>query len=1371
MKVTSWILFGLAVVLTLGVLAMITRQAKMTPKEHFVLVEERARKGFSDREQTIANLDQVLDRAIDVGDVELATQVQLSRGRALMELGAFDRARDDLSAVAAARPGDVAVENDLAELEARSGDYRAAQDRVSRMIQRDPSNLSAYVRLGRLHQQAAERTVARTLEVLNRSLVPENSERARELLENSTALLPGDPRRVALSDELRELMSGGDDTLLQDAINAADFACQDMDAARDAFTRSLERGSDPEAIAGLISLYQRARHTSLGVDLGTTTVRMGAVRSNPEFGRALLSGLVELGRERYAADLALTWVRGQTPISGEFCAECCAVLYRAKRWQELQVGAAMLWQIGSVHQTQWANLYMGFSLIELGAMRDGRQYLQSFCATDAPDPFPNARAIAFQKIARACKELGEPIPERTALQGLVELEPGLDPDAWLRLAELQFASPHGGYREPEMRWARGMSLLPKRTAELLPRWNEIGVLELRAVGLDLAAIRADLAHNKIWAPSADASPYELYRLAELYADASDYVRASIHVRKLLERVPGFVPGLDLAIRIADQGKKPKDRMSYLLERVGLAGRTSAIDKILREVQLTELSPKDLLALMRADPDRSGRLALADGLAREGRADEALALIQQLGADTLGDEGQLLIGRLHLARHEPVLALAALAPLVPGIYSAPGGLELLVRAGLGAGDRERMNQLGADLAGFVQPERTSDLVGTNPEFELSRERALWVVDQFLAFGAGEAAQPILEALDRSPRLRGGDVNLRLAGAAIARGDVDAARDALERAQAFDTRGSADYLALLLAAFEERTDDLRYLAGVAATSGYPAGPLMTAQLLIVGERGEDASVPLNAGLAREFADDPWWNLTAYAALSLRTREAPFTFSPFLGKSAATAAANLFGGVDGKQDPRLALVWVSAIRQRLAAPFLRAWLDRQAKSVAGSNLWMEYMRASLDAQWDATGSALTTLRRMRSRVADFGPVWNLEEALLSSSVRSQEELASARARRVAALGDLAGTREQRLLDDAEEKAAAGLFEQALAVANEAVALDPTSVAASLAVASIQRQMGRSVPALTTLRALVAARAKAGRSAASRVTGRGGNDLVREYLEAIDSARRLEGGVVTWSRAATLVEELADHLKDDSRVVLAAAELDLEQDKRNPTLGVARAYSRLDRFRSEHRGVSVEALGRGSLQSWARFYAKLDPSRARAFVEEELALAPTILAGWIELARALEAEGDSAGALEQLRLTARLSPQGSVERDILRLRAQGELPHDDIEAVVNGIVTAEGLSAPDAELSLLHARCLLNQGPRVLERVGQLLARVDPASLSPRLANEHALLMSTALVMRGRPADKQAARPILEALKQRELDPYVLGFVDALEGLAKAP
>jgi tetratricopeptide (TPR) repeat protein len=1225
------------------------------------------------------------------------------------------------------------------------------------------------VQLGRLYRLDADRTVAGALELLGRALVPESLVRAREIIAQSTALQPGDPRRIALSDELRQLLAGSHDSVLEGAINAADLACRDLDSARQAFTRSLEHGTDPDALAGLIDLYERAGKTSLGADLGTVTLARPELRASPVFCRAMMSSLVKLGRLRYAADVATLWVRTEAPTPGDFLAECCLVLWQAKRWPELQHAAFRLWQVGTSHQLPSTRLYIGIALIEQNDTRGGRQFLREYAASEEPEPFPKARATAWLYMARASRTLGEATEERLALRGLVEAEPELDADAWLRLAELQFASPHGGYREPEELWARGMSLAPKRTSELMEKWGQIGVMELNAIGLDLVAVRADLAHGKIFTPPADASAYQLYRLAELHADAGDVGRAAVYVRKLLENLPGFVPALDLAIKIAHLQKKPKERMAYILERVRLAGRTSAIDKILRELPLDEFQGKDLLELMRADPDRSGRLALAQGLASEGRADEALALVAPLSAETLGDEGHVLLARLHMARRAPVRALAVLAPLAPGIFSTPQALELLVRAGCGAGDRERMNQLGLDLAALIDDEPPVDVLAADTAFKLSRARALWVVDQFLAFGFGDAAQPILDALDESPRLRGGDVNLRLVTCAVVRGDLEAAHVALDRAQAFDTGGAADFIALVLAAYEGRADELRYLAGVTATSGFVKGALLTAQLMILGERGDEAALLLKDGLSRLWKDDAWWNLTAFYADRLHARTTPFQMSPYLGRAAKNAAGALLDDAEAPLDPRFALVWISAARNPAASPILHAWLAKQESRPGNSNLWLEWMRATLATQWDAGNTALTVLERIRTQHPDFGPAWDVEAAVLNSTVRSPAELKAARARRGAALGELAESRVDQLLDAAEAKVAAGQLEEALASATEAVTLEPKSVSASITVAWIQGLMGQHVTALQTMRSLLEARTKTG--VASSAKGRCGHDLVSEFLLVVDAARKQPDSVVTHLRATTILEQLRRALQHDSRIVLAEAELDLERDPRNPTFGVARAYTRLERFRKTHRTEPVERLGTGSIRAWTRFYAALDPRRARSFVEEQLAIAPTVAESWIELARAREAEGDQPGALEQMQLTARLAPQDSVQREILRVRATGEMAHEAIVAAANEIRATLPEGTNDAELAVLEARCLLNQGPRALERIGALIRNADPTALSPESARDRTLLMAMGLLMRGRAEDKQTALSLLDGLRQKETDRYVLGFADVLTALAKAP
>src|SRR6185369_9761070 len=102
---------------------------------------------------------------------------------------------------------------------------------------------------------------------------------------------------------------------------------------------------------------------------------------------------------------------------------------------------------------------------------------------------------------------------------------------------------------------------------------------------------------------SDASPYELYRLAQIHLEAGDTLRAAAHVKRLLEDLPGFLPALDLAFDIARKANKPREAMEYALERMRVGGRTEAITEMLKGISILELDPKDLLAMMRADPEQ------------------------------------------------------------------------------------------------------------------------------------------------------------------------------------------------------------------------------------------------------------------------------------------------------------------------------------------------------------------------------------------------------------------------------------------------------------------------------------------------------------------------------------------------------------------------------------------------------------------------------------------------------------------------------------------------------------------------------------------------------------------------------------------------
>lgn len=1370
MKWSTWILFVLSLSLLITAGVMVTRQSKTTPEDFFAGIEKRVAEGRYDREQAIMNLDQVLAEAVDAGDSDLAVRVQLRRGRVLMDVGSFERARADLAAVAALRPGDPSVENDLVELEARSGNYRAARDRVAQIIQRDPQSASARVTLGRLHRAAADRSTQLAIDAVSRTLVTEDEERATGILRRSAALDPSDPRRVALAHELGELLTASDDALLENALVSVDQACTDLAAARDAFAESLQFGTEPEAVAGLIDLYERAGQSGLAVDLATSTIRGPAMKGNVTFARTLLKSLVGLGRLRYASDLASSWTKKVGDMDAEFAQECCEVLWRTRRWEELVGATEVLRTTGDTQQINVANLYRGLAFVELKLWNEGRQFLLLFAKPNDPDPFPKAHAVAWKYLARVYREQSNAIEERQSLEQFVKLDPDSDGEAWLRLAELDLTSRNTGLRMPEMRFAIGMSLLPHRTAELLPRWHEIGAMELRSIGLDIEAARTDLQHGKVWTPGPDAGPYEFYRLAQMHAEEGDYLQAGARVRSLLDLVPGFVPALDLGVEIFGAQEKNRDRMQMLVERVRRGGRTPAIDAVLRSLPLNEQRPADLLALMRADPDRTGRLVLAEDLARRGRPGEALDLIKNLPPEQLGDEGRLLLARAYLDRREPVRALGILAPMGSALYPLPGGIEALVRAAACSGDRPRLEALSQSLAQHLALGPNSD---AGP-WTLPRARALRIVDNLLAAGDGTAALPLLEGLDGTPKLRGGDVTVRLVACAVLRGDLDAAHAALDRAMAFDTGGAAEYVALLLAAHEGRNAELRGLAGNVSTSGFPGTPLLQAQVALVRGHMEDVRAVMGPAVRARFDTDPWWNLTLLVGAKLDTKTPSMGFAPFLGARAEAAARQLLPEPATVEDAQRLLVRWSAATTPIGAAFARAWLSEMSLQES-SQPWAEWLRAHLDTEAGLDNLAIEALTRLRREWPEFGPGWDLEERVLARTWRPAKDVVEFRARRAAALGDLAGTLVRRKLDAARGKLVAepltqDRIDEALSEVQAAMAAAPRAFDVLVMLASVQRRAGQPRAALSTLQKILAKGADGPVVARPAPGTPNMPDFVAEYLAALDAASQSTTTPLPRERLQSLVNELLAEWPDDPRAVLAAAELDLSLDALNPKLGVTRAYARLDRFRAAHPDVTLESMGEGALRGWARFESKLDPRRALALLERELALEPQRMTTWHEYGRALEAAGRTQDARETLELAVRISPDGAVLREILRLRSSAELPVEGIEAAAQAILAAEGKPSGDAHLVLLVARCYVNLGPRNLDHALLLLAGLNEwRNLSRDFQVQHSQVSATALLTRGGVEDVALARALLTESEPLVADPYEKVFVRAMKGLAR--
>ncbi|MBL8860667.1 MAG: hypothetical protein JNK02_01530 [Planctomycetes bacterium] len=1341
MRWTTWTLSLAAVALLVVVGTMVSRQSRVTPEEFLQAVERRIEDGRYDREQTLLNLDQVLERARAAADPELETRVLARRGRLLMELGAWDRARRDLLAVAERRPDDREVENALVELETRAGDFAAAEARVRRELEREPESPTAWTRLGRLHRLTAQKHEATAVELMARRLAPDDLRAAQRSALRAAALDAGDLARPALFEELRKILRDEQEDLFQQVLRSLDRASESAAEARDAYARALGPGLAPEPLAGLLQLFAQAGRPDLAADLASSTLRYDVLRSDVPVARALLESLEELGRFRYGSELARQWTLRKAPLDGAFLSLLARIAYAAERWELLFAAGSELRGVGSTVEVEAASFYQGLGLVRGGQPLVGRQFLRQFVASTTPEPVPGARAAAWRTIADASRVLGEPEVEREALQGAIELEPDFSGELHLRLAELLLAAPHGGFRAPERRFAYGMSLLPERSAELLPRWHAIGERELASIGFDPEAVRSGLRRNRIWTPSADASPYELYRLAEIHLAAGDLARARSHLDRLLDLVPEFLPAMDLIVEVEHRRGDRVRLLAAVAQRVAAGGRTPETSAILREIPFDELRPESVHRLMRADPEYFGRIAAARALRDAGRAREALALLATIPGESLGDEARILAARLHLAAGQPAEAWGLLAPLGRGLGASAEAAGLAVRAAAFGGTAVETRGLLRVLAA---------------ETSLPRALRLEAARVALAAGETEGARALLDALDARPATRGGDLCVELAIAAALAGEAPAAALALARAEAFETRGAHERAALSVALHADESARWKALAQrVAARLGEP-DPLLAAALLVLQGRAVDARLRVEAALAREGDLDARWLLVAHAA---GWPEA-LPQDPRIGATLAREAALFAAAVDRVGDARAAAGFVALTLtpegQALALAQLRALEDAAAQGPA----WRAWLRAALERRAGNLAAARSQAALLRERAPDFPAAWVLAEELDPELGSDPARLGQFRAERLRALGGAVPGGPAQLLEDRAHSA--------LARGDPAAALQIAASAALEARPSAELAViaGRALLALGRPREAVE------RLARALAVEPGPSDpraAVGLFFEAVDAAQE-SATPLPQAESQALFRRLVLQRVDDPRIVLAMARLDLDLDPRNPGLGVRRALARLDEYRARFRGRALDGRVLGAAADWIDFLAELDPRRALDVAAEELDLAPGSLATWMAAARAREALGDRRRALAELALVARIRDRGEVSREILRIRSRSDQEASEIEAAVAAIAQLEGRPAPDASLRLLAARSYLNLGPRLAAQAqAAAQAVLDDPEARAEQRNAAAVLASIAILARAREAEAEDAGRLLAAARPLRPSRLEEAFVSALRGVAR--
>lgn len=1343
MKWTTWFLFALALAVFGAVAAMVGRQSSRTPAEAFHAVEAKIAAGQLDEEQAIANLDLVLERAEHAQNADLATEVRLARAQVLAKIGSWDRAKQDLQAAYEQRGAPRDIEERLVDLDARSGDVAKALERIQGLLARAPDDASVLARAGALHGQSADAALERARRVCERALVPHDALDARKLCARLGALDPSDTQRVVLGHQLRTLFDAQQSEEAEQALAACDEAARSTRSARTVLAHALEHGPDARTLALLVRLLDRAGHGEDAASLIAASQRFTNVRTDLGCATAGLEALIELERWRFASELSNGWLNRKALAPPDFFAMACQAFRKSERWAPLGAAAAEFREVADTGRASWADFYLGLAYVrQSGAGRDvvdaGRLMLTSrfLTSTDA-EPEPGMRALAYREAALASRFLGEANAERENLKGALDLEPDADGELWLRLAELQYQSPNAGYRDPEARWARGMSLLPKRTAELLPRWRELGELELRAAGIDPYAQRAEAQSRAIWTPPTDASPYELYRMSEVCLEAGDLPRAELTVRKLLDALPTFLPAIDLAIELARRLDRPRDLVELCVRRVRAVGGSDETAALLRSIPPKTMTPREELELMRGDPERFGRVVVARALVARGERQRARSILLELAPETMGYEARVLLAELHVDLEDPRAALDVLGTIGGKVFQDPDALALFVRAALRTKDKER---LALALDAFAERR------------DAPRAVRLALADQLLYAGEPAFARRLLEDLDATPATRGGDVLLRLSLCALIEKDAEATALYLDRATAFDTQGGVELMRLLHAVDEGEWEEAASWANTLAESRTRSTPLQRALLAILSDHTKDAAELVTEALSKEPRATNWRLAEAVvAALRRETWNAP----PYYGATVLAETERFLEGSDGAADPRFAAAVLLASTTPVGGGWARVRVEALQKRTRGS-LWRAWTLAQLSRTQDDAARTRELLGGLVTQHPMFGPAWDVLERLPLPPDAPPSARAELRQRRLAAMGTLSGPKSERLLDEARARAAKGEDAASLALVRQAVQLAPDDANAELELAArlstgndVEGALAAQRKALSTL----------GKYADPRALGR--------HLELLERA----GAQLSVEERGRELDTLAAAHPDDPRVVAALARFDLARDPNNPSLGVSRALARLRAFRAAHDTKPLERLAPGGLAAWADLLLEIDPVEARTVLEAELRLEPGSPEAWLASARALAAQGRVASALEELRVVARLAPAGGVQREMLRWLARGEQKPERINQTLQAVLQAEGRASPDAELLVLRAEAQWVFGPRAAPAVLEVLGAVDEARCTdPELAERRALLLVFASAARGEPADLDRCRELASHWKTRARDPYHRDAFSAALGLARA-
>jgi hypothetical protein len=1272
----SKFLFVFATVVVLGIVAMVSRQTLLTPREVLREVRTELSDDAYDAPRILRRLGNAIrhGEARDITDAKaknVCAELRLTRAELLIELGATGDARADLEKILKDyRPGNSEVRRLLIRIDSAEGDIAGALERLELLLEDEPHYGPAWVESGRLHQLLADETLAIAKQQVSFVLVVKDAKLAEERLESLTARAATDPLRTSDILRLRELFPPREEEVLAQVLELCEAAGQEVQLARQDFLTSMEFGLFPGAVHGYLAILLAARRGSDAIHFGTLCSHSELISLDSKTGELLIGALAHNEDWKHAAELSFAWMNNGQHLEPAFLELMCHAMYKAERWAGLVLGANHLAMVGSTEQAIVAGFYRGLGWANAAKPNLKRAFLglRTFASSHVNEPFPGARALAWARLADLHRDEGDTLKERATLGAALTEDPGIDGQFWLRRATIQLEARHSGYQLPLESWTQAMSRLPQRTVELMPTFLELGQKALLAQDRDVQVIYADLKRKEMSLPRRSYGPFVLLQLAQLHGQAGDTAAQAVVATRLLDQYPGFLPALDqIIVARESEGNRRKfvERVVQRAELVGLDARTL---QWLDTVAHDEFKPEQTIRMMQVDTGGNGRLMVAQWQEARGDIVEALATLGAPNKVQRGERELLLGARIEIEQGHYQEALIWLDAMPEDGVHTSRRLELSLLSALQVKNPRRIRSLAAEIV-----ERTD-----SDPLEILR-----LANIFLRLGHPNGVLELLDKLEESAQaanldLPTGALLLGRALALLSKGDQAEAQQPSEeiaRAESFlsETEGAA----LRLLADSQRADreacadTAAYLLERDASLSEEA----TALLFLFTDREEEARDMADFALELVPESLTWALVSTMARMSL---DEPLALPAGFGSRAAEQTQALFATGQDAEDSRLK---IAALLFAEASPVFHPYLQsrwRDLHRTKRGTFWPRLKEAAVLEDMGLGSEARPKLETLALTFRDCLVVWERYEDSLARSLGSGEhpKLASVHSQRLVLVARAYPGGAEAALLAAKSAMDQEQWEQARDILSAQLREHPGSIEPLALAAQVQGHLGQWTDALDMWRAVMDSpnRTRARRQLSA---------MIAALAEASRSAP------ASFTRAAHVeeLEQLAAAWPRDPRPTLALARLDRDMDPANPSLGAGRALARLFSFRRDSGGQSLESLQRGSTRAWAEFFVAVDPGSAEDFLSSELEAQPGNIVLWRLLGQVHRELGRLKESQRLLTIANKMTQDAGIQLELARTAlATGSGPRTIARSM-------RGMNMIADAAQLLQGRLILNE------------------------------------------------------------------------------